>query len=485
MIPLSLGQIAEVAGGLVHGDAATMVTGAATIDSRSVELGGLFVAIDGERVDGHDYAAAALASGAAAVLCSRAVQEPCVVVDDPTRALGLLARFVLDQIDPAVVAITGSQGKTTVKDLLAHLLQTHGNTIATAGNYNNELGVPLTVLRADANTDYLVVEMGARGIGHIAQLCQIAAPTVAAVLNVGTAHLGEFGSPANIAIAKGELVECLPPDGIAVLCADDAQVTQMADRVPQGAKVLWFGERAEPSDGVRLLSVAVDSFGEPEITIAHCQIEAGLVASGGINGTGTNGTGLKCTESGGTEIRRTEKLGLVGAHNAINGTAARAIAVALGIGIDQGSLAGFVSPSEGRMQRQDRADGVVVIDDSYNANPESMRAAIRAVSQIGSPVPTARRVAVLGEMLELGDDSYREHIVVGQLAASLGYDLVLAVGAGAAGIAAGAGSNASLVTDSADALKRLRSWLKPGDIVLVKASRGAQLERVSLGLLEE
>ena len=222
MIEMTLAEIADVVGGVAHGEAT--VTGGAFLDTRTPEPGGLFVAVVGEHVDGHDYAATASDAGAAAALGSRPTELPTVVVDDVTAALGRLARHVVDRLpDVVVLAMTGSQGKTGTKDYLAHVLGEAGPTVATRGNFNNELGVPLTVLRATAETRYLVVEMGARGVGHVAELCRIAPPRVAAVLNVGTAHIGEFGSREAIALAKGEIVEALPPDGTAVLHAHDGQ----------------------------------------------------------------------------------------------------------------------------------------------------------------------------------------------------------------------------------------------------------------------
>lgn len=450
MIALTLEEIARVVDGTVHGDPATVVSQPAAIDSRAVAQDGLFVAIAGERVDGHDYVESAVASGAAAVLCSRPVDAPCVVVDDVTAALGTLARHVLDRLDATVVAITGSQGKTSVKDLTAHLLGEH--VVATLGNYNNELGVPLTVLRADESTRHLVVEMGARGIGHVAALCRIAPPHVAVVLNVGTAHVGEFGSVDNIARAKGELVEGLRPGGTAVLNGDDTRVAAMAHRVPEGASHVFFGRRADAV--VRLLDVVVDADGEPDVTLAW---------------EGTT---------------RTRHVPLVGTHHAMNLAAALAATLALPGRGGAGSaptvdLSAFRSPSPMRMERHRRDDGVVLLDDSYNANPESMHAALQAVRDMRA----GRRVAVLGEMLELGPDGHDQHVRVGELAADLGFDRVLAVGRGARGIAEGAGPLGESVSDVAVAVDTLRAWLVEGDVVLVKASRGARLERVTRDLL--
>lgn len=454
MIPLSLAQVAHVVGGTVHdagADAAAasdvVVTAPATLDSRAVEPGGLFVALAGERVDGHDFVGPAREAGAAAVLASRPVGVPAVVVDDVTAALGLLARHVLDRLDVSVVALTGSQGKTSVKDLVAHQLAQVAPTVATAGNYNNDLGVPITVLRAEATTRYLVVEMGARGIGHIGRLCRIAPPDVATVLNVGSAHVGEFGSVDNIAVAKGEIVEALRPGGVAVLNADDARVSAMESRVPGGARVLRFGRAAEAD--VRVVDVVLDGRGEPDVTLAV------------------------------GDVRWTTHVPLPGAHHGLNVAAAEALCIALGLPAGDRGLDDFDAASPQRLQRHDRADGVVVLDDSYNANPESVVAAVVALAAIDAP----RRVAVLGEMLELGADAHERHVEVGRHARDAGLDLVLAVGDGARGVADGAGDVGERVSDVDAAVERLRAWLTPGDVVLVKASRGARLERVAAALL--
>lgn len=449
MIPMSLAAVAQVVDGVVHGDGDVVVTGPATLDSRVTAPGGLFVALAGEHVDGHDFVGPALEGGAVAVLGSRPVHAPTVVVDDVTEALGRLARHVVDQLDAEVVAITGSQGKTSVKELLAHLFQHHGPTVATAGNYNNELGVPITVLRADVSTRYLVVEMGARGIGHIARLCRISPPDVSVVLNVGSAHLGEFGSVENIAVGKGELVEGLAPGGVAVLNADDARVSAMAARVPAGASVVQFGRAAEGTHDVRIAEVRLDARGEPDVTFEQ------------------------------QGRRWTTHVPLPGAHQGANVAAAVAALTGLGLPVGDTSLVDYRSASPQRLQRHERDDGVVVLDDSYNANPESVLAAIDTLRTIGA----TRRVAVLGEMLELGADAHLRHVEVGRAAAEAGLDLVLAVGPGARGVAEGAGEAGREVPDVEVALATLRAWLRPGDVALVKASRGARLERVTAGLL--
>jgi UDP-N-acetylmuramoyl-tripeptide--D-alanyl-D-alanine ligase len=256
VIPLSLQEIADVVGGeVVDGDPDLVVTGPAFLDSRSPEPGGLFVAFVGERVDGHEYAVTAVEGGAAAVLGSRPTGVPGVVVGDTEAALQELARVVLSRLRKglSVLAVTGSSGKTSVKDMLARLLADGAPTVATAGSFNNELGLPLTVLRADESTRYLVLEMGARGIGHLRALCAIAPPDISLVLNVGRAHIGEFGSQENIATAKGEIVEALPPDGIAVLNADDPLVAAMAQRTR--ARSFSYGRTGTD---VRLSEVSLD-----------------------------------------------------------------------------------------------------------------------------------------------------------------------------------------------------------------------------------
>src|SRR5215468_3665728 len=244
MIPLTLAEIAAITGGSVTpgGEAGpgAVVTGPVVIDSRRVTPGALFAALPGEHADGHDFAAAAAAAGAAAVLASRPVSGvPAVVVPDVTAALAALARAVLGRLPGVIVAgITGSSGKTSTKDLAAQLAERLGPTIAPEGSYNNELGLPLTVLRADASTRYLILEMSARGAGHIAALCDIAPPRIGAVLNIGRAHAGEFGSIDAVAKAKGELPEALPADGVAIQNDDDPRVLAMAARTP--ARVVTF-----------------------------------------------------------------------------------------------------------------------------------------------------------------------------------------------------------------------------------------------------
>jgi len=452
MIAMSLAEIAAVVGGRLAdaGDGAAEVSAPAFLDTRAPERGGLFLAVRGEHVDGHDFAAAAVARGAVAVLGAHPTGVPTVVVDDPVVAIGRLGRHVVDVLGATVLALTGSQGKTGTKDFLAQVLVHGGPTIATEGNRNNEIGVPLTVLRATPETRFLAVEMGARGIGHIAELCAVAPPRVAAVLNVGTAHVGEFGSREAIAQAKGEIVEALPADGVAVLNADDPLVVAMAPRTD--ARVVTFGT----SGDVRWRGLELDDLGRPSFEL-------------GYDGTWTP---LRLLEAG--------------AHQVPNAAAAAAMAHAAGVGWSEvlDALGTARSLSPWRMALHERADGLVVVNDAYNANPASMAAALDALAAIGNS-GGRRTVAVLGEMLELGASAGADHVAVGEHAAALGIDVVVAVGTAAEAIADGArrtpgwSGEAVLAAGREQAADWLRHNAVARDVILVKASRGAALEHLA------
>ncbi len=430
------------------------MTGPAFVDSRAVEPGGLFVAVPGEHVDGHDFAAAAVVAGAAAVLGARATGVPTVVVDDPVRALGRLARHVVDTLQPTVLALTGSQGKTGTKDFLAQVLAAAGETVWTEGNRNNEIGVPLTVLRTTPDTRYLVLEMGARGTGHIAELCAIAPPRVAAVLNVGTAHIGEFGSREAIASAKGEIVEALPAAGTAVLNADDDLVAAMEPRT--SAPVLSFGVGGD----VSWRDLTLDDLGRPSFELGY--------------------------DGAWARVRLLE----TGAHQVANAAAAAAMALAVGVPFTQivTTLGSARSLSPWRMALHERDDGLVVVNDSYNANPASMNAALDALVAIGER-GDRRTVAVLGEMLELGETAGRQHAEVGAHAAELGVDVLVTVGGAADAIADGARRTPGWEGEAVPTAGREQAvdWLRHNvvarDVVLVKASRGAALEHLAEALV--
>ncbi|PZM91204.1 MAG: UDP-N-acetylmuramoyl-tripeptide--D-alanyl-D-alanine ligase [Actinobacteria bacterium] len=455
MIPLTLAEVAAaVDGRLVAADPTVRVTEAVEFDSRKVRPGGLFVAFRGEKVDGHDFAASAVAAGAVATMGTREVPGvPMVLVDDALAAMAKLARAVLNQLpELTVVGLTGSSGKTTTKDFIAQLAARLGPTVAPAGSFNNELGHPYTVLRAGRDTRFLVLEMGARGPGHVRYLCEIAPPRIGVVLNVGVAHIGEFGSVDGIAAAKGELVEALPPDGVAVLNADDPRVRAMAERTE--AEVVLVGEAADAT--LRAEEVVLDERGRAAYT---------LVYRPGASGSGST-----------AEERVRVRLAVAGRHQVANTLAAAAVALRLGMPVRElpEALGALRLVSSRRMDVFDRPDGVTVIDDSYNANPASTAAALRALVAMGNG---RRTVAVLGYQAELGEFEREGHEEVGRLAAELGVDRLIVVGEPAAPICDGAaavknwGGESVLVADQEAAIELLRRELRSGDVVLVKGSR--------------
>ncbi len=461
MIELTAAEVAELTGGqltsLRSGPDAPLVsvTGPVVIDSRFAVPGSLFAAVRGERVDGHDFGSAAAAAGAVLALGERPVDGlPTVVVPDSVLALNSLAAGVRRRLSRVrVVGITGSAGKTSSKDLVAALLEEIGPTVAPAGNLNNELGLPLTLLSADLGTRFLVLEMGARGVGQVAALASVARPDIGVVLNVGSAHLGEFGSREAIELAKGELVEALPSSGLAVLNADDPPVAAMRSRTV--ARVTTFGR--SPGADVRA---------------DHVETVAGRSSF------------VLATSVGSARVA----LGLLGEHQVSNALAAAAVGLELGLGLDSVArvLTSARPRSRWRMEVHDRADGVTVINDAYNASPESMRAALRTLAEVGRG---RRTWAVLGEMRELGADTVAEHDAIGRLAVRLDVNRLVVVGSGArtmflgAGLEGSWGNEAMFVDDVAGAVKVLEDDLAPGDVVLVKASRAAGLERVALALL--
>ncbi|MFE1949025.1 UDP-N-acetylmuramoyl-tripeptide--D-alanyl-D-alanine ligase [Streptomyces sp. NPDC059524] len=463
MIALSLAEIASAVGGQTYDipDDSVRVTGPVVIDSRKVEAGSLFAAFAGERVDGHDYAHQVVDQGAAAVLASRPVGVPAIVVDDVQAALGALARHVVARLGATLVALTGSAGKTSTKDLIAQVLRRKAPTVFTPGSFNNEIGLPLTALSATDDTKFLVLEMGARGKGHIRYLTGLTPPRVGLVLNVGTAHIGEFGGREQIAEAKGELVEALPADGTAILNADDPLVRAMASRTR--AKVLLFGEAADAD--VRAENVRLTENGQPAFSL-H-------------------------TPTGCSEVT----LRLYGEHHVSNALAAAAVAHDLGMSVEEIALALSEAGtlSRWRMEVTERPDGVTIVNDAYNANPESMRAALRALTAMGQARRAAggRTWAVLGQMAELGDESLAEHDAVGRLAVRLNVSKLVAVGGREASwLQLGAynegswGEESVHVSDAQAAIDLLRSELRPGDVVLVKASRSVGLESVAQALLD-
>jgi UDP-N-acetylmuramoyl-tripeptide--D-alanyl-D-alanine ligase len=459
VIPLAVAQVAELTGGDLADvtDPAALVTGPVVIDSRQAAPGGLFAALPGERADGHDFATAAVRAGAVAVLAARPVGVPAVIVADVPAALGRLARAVVDRVpDLTIIGITGSAGKTTTKDLAAQVIEPLGPTVSPAGSFNNEIGHPLTALRVTGQTRYLVAEMSARGVGHIAALCQITPPLIGAVLGVGHAHLGEFGSLDQVARAKGELVEALPPSGVAVLNLDDERVAAMAARTR--ARIVTFGR--SPQADIRAEQVRTDHLGRAGFTLV--------------------------TPSGSAPVRLT----LYGEHHVSNALAAAALAHELGMAPEAvaAGLSAAVARSRWRMEVTALAGGVTVVNDAYNANPDAMKAAIAALATMAA---SGRGIAVLGHMTELGDQAGELHEAAGAQAAMAGVAVLIVVGDEAAPMLAGAESVGSWpgelvhVPDIAAAVAAVRSRTRPGDVVLVKASHSIGLERVALALTGE
>jgi len=462
VIPLRLSEIARITGGEIHdalggSGADPLVDGPVVTDSREASAGSLYVARVGEAMDGHQFVAGARGLGAVAALTSRPVADlPCVVVADVQAAFVALANALIERhAHVVVIAITGSSGKTSTKDLLLSVLQRHGETVANTGSLNSEVGVPLTVCRITATTAYLVLEMGARAIGHLEYLTRMAPPQISVVLNVGTAHLGEFGSREAIGRAKAELVQALPATGFAVLNADDPIVSAMASQTQ--ARVISVGE--SDSAAVRAVGISLDPQGRASFSLV--------------------------TDQGSAPVA----LGLYGEHHVGNALAVAAVALVVGMTLqDVATALGEARPlSRWRMEVHERADGVTIINDAYNANPESMLAALKTLAIMGQG---RRTWAVLGEMRELGSESITEHEALGRLAVRLNVSRVVAVGERTQPILSGAhqGSGdegASWVADIDAAHDLLRRELAPGDVVLVKSSRDAGLRWLGDRLVDD
>ena len=454
---MTLAEVAGVVGGRIADADPDIVITSVCADSRDALPGSLFVAIVGERVDGHDYVDDARQRGAVVSLTSRPVGSPAVVVADPVTALGLLAGYVIRRLpDTLVFGITGSSGKTTTKDMLAAVLSPHGETVAPRNSFNSEVGLPLTVLSCTTTTRYLVLEMGMRGHGHIAYLCEIAHPRITGLINVGSAHLELLGSREAIAEAKGEILAALPPDGVGVLHADNPLVMGQSSRT--SARIVTFGESAGAD--VRARDVTLDAMARPSFVLD------------------ADGRSMPVA------------LRVSGEHQVPNALAAIAMALAAGIDLADaiGSLEAYEPVSKWRMEVRERADGVIVVNDAYNANPESMRAALKALAAMGEG---RRTWAVLGEMKEIGPSSVEEHDAIGRLAVRLDIHRLVAVGEGARAVHLGAshegswGNESAWVPDADAAIALVGPELRPGDVVLVKASRSVGLDAVASALLEE
>lgn len=495
MIDLTLGQIAEITGGSLTGgaDPHAVISGSVEFDSRNIVPGGLFVALPGQRVDGHRFAATAMEQGAVAVLAARPVDAPSIMLSSRSdsdedvfeavvTAMSALARVVarslIDASTLTIVGITGSAGKTSTKDLASAVFSQAGPTIAPPGSFNNEIGHPYTVLRCEQSTDYLVAEMSARGIGHIAHLASIAPPKIGIVLNVGTAHLGEFGSRENIALAKGELVEALPAatdGGIAVLNADDPFVLAMAPRTR--AKVVTYSA----------VQTSASATKRADYWASHITLDDVARASFRLHGPGFEAVKVS--------------LQVFGAHQVSNALAVAAAGIEAGMDpeVVAAALSQQRAASAHRMAVSTRGDGLTIIDDSYNANPESMRAAIAALAYTASARHGARSIAVLGEMGELGEDGQLAHHLLGEELEKFNISHLITVGRNelnhaTASRAREGGVEVAEVENIDEAVSLVENIVAStpagfdpkdvvgADVVLVKASNAARLWRVAEGL---
>ncbi|MET1066244.1 MAG: UDP-N-acetylmuramoyl-tripeptide--D-alanyl-D-alanine ligase [Arthrobacter sp.] len=480
MIAFTAAEIAEITNGQLAAEPG-VTPGSVVTDSREASAGSLYVAKPGETADGHDFVAAAFQRGAVLALVERDVADdagrpyPSVVVQDSVLAMGALAAEAVRRIRASraadgepltVIGITGSAGKTTTKDLLAGILAAEGATIAPQGSYNGEVGVPLTVFKAGVDTRYLVIEMGATGIGHISYLAEMVRPDIGVVLGVGTAHAGEFGGVENIARAKGELVEALAATGTAVLNLDDARVAAMAART----RATVLGYTAQPArDGQPSAAGELPAAEEP-VRAERVELSAGGTPDFELFLPGES-TGHRVSSK------------LIGAHHVGNLLAAAAAAHAAGVPAARiaASLSAQTAASRWRMERTERADGVTIINDAYNANPESMRAALRTLADLGRG---RRTWAVLGAMLELGPDSIREHMAVGTQVVRLNISRLVVVGREARSLYVSAvnegswGDECVFAETPEEAYGLLQAQLEPGDLVLFKSSNGIGLRHL-------
>jgi UDP-N-acetylmuramoyl-tripeptide--D-alanyl-D-alanine ligase len=466
MIPLTLEEISvAINAATLNFDSNLQVTGKVVLDSRKVSPGDLFVAINGEKVDGHDFCHEAIKKGAIAVISSKElVGIPTLLVkegnaasknvDQPTViALGKLASYLLMKLPNIFkIAVTGSSGKTTTKDLLFDLGNLIGPTVAPVGSYNNEIGMPQTILECDEKTKVLILEMGAREVGNIKKLCQIAKPDTSILLNIGSAHIEIFGSRELILKTKSEIIECLNAEDVAVLNHEDETFSKQKTK----AKVVSFGlSGADVSAKNVVLNDKAQASYELEFEGKVSQVN----------------------------------LKLVGAHQVSNSLAAAAVFLKKGLDIDlvAKTLSNSVAKSKWRMQVEVNSKNVTVINDSYNANPESMKAAIRTLKQAGADKKT---FIIVGEMLELGSDSKQMHEEVADLIQKLDVKKTLVVGNGAKIVSDYLSNNAykgrlEFCMDIDSAISKTKEMVEINDVVLVKASRAIGLERVANALMND
>lgn len=445
MIPLTISEIASIVQGRAHGKVDTIVTGEPFFDSRKPVRGGIFLALKGASHDGHDFVPQAIASGAATAITTKPIGNSCIVVDDVLDAISKLAFEVRNRIPKMkVIGITGSQGKTTTKDITRHVLSLVGETIAPEQSFNNELGVPLTLLRATEETQFCVLEMGARHVGDIARLVRMSKPNIGVVLVVGRAHIGEFGSRAKIAETKSEIVANLDSNAIAILGTYDEFTPLMSTQTK--AKPMYFGEKS--SCDVRATDIEIRE------GCAHFDL---------------------VTRAG----RESVALRLIGRHQVPNALAAAAIATALEVPIEKiaHGLSTAETASKWRMEISS-IGSTLLINDSYNANPESMRAALETLRYFAQE-RGGRAWAFLGRMHELGETSGADHQGILECAKQLEIDHVVAVATPEYGaLSHGAGNIIHHVANFDEALAISRE-ITSGDVILVKGSRAEGLEKLS------
>jgi len=451
MIPLQASAIAKIVGGELFGED-LLVTQAPVLNSANAVQGSLFLALKGESVDGHDFASDAFARGAVVALTSRSIEGNHILVEDVTKALGTLAHHVRTTLkDLIVIGITGSQGKTTTKELLASVLSNVAETISPSGNYNNDLGAPISLLRCTDKTRYCIVEMGARHLGDIARLVEMAEPNIGVVLKVGTAHIGEFGSVELIAKTKSEMISSLKDGAVAILGNYDPYTPKMAC-LHNGRSVL-FGEDA--SCAIRATDI---EFREGR---AHFDL---------VTPEGRSAVGLR----------------IIGLHQVANALAVAAIATELGLSLDQisGGLSTAESNAPWRMEITE-LPGVLMINDSYNASPEAMSAALTTLTLFAQE-RGGQSWAFLGKMHELGESSHSDHAAIGTLAQELGIDHLVCVGAPefAAALDKNGSTSIHICDDKAQALA-IAENISEGDVLLIKASRSEKLEELAEAISQQ
>jgi UDP-N-acetylmuramoyl-tripeptide--D-alanyl-D-alanine ligase len=464
MIAISLKEIAEVIEAEIVGDSSIIITGSVETDSRLVTKGSLFVAKPGELTDGHLFVSSAIEKGAVAAIVERQLTEDIaqLIVKDSVVALGLLAKHVVAKVKALgtlkVIGVTGSNGKTTTKNMLREVLSTKGETIAPEESFNNEVGAPYSMLRINQQTKFLVVELGAGGLGSIRYLAQMCEPDIGIELKVGLAHAGEFGGIEVTERIKAELVEELSSEGIALLNTDDERVKRMSEKTK--AKVSTFGLSADAQYRADDLAVSIQ---------------------------GTSFTFI--TPEGN---RSNVQLQILGEHHVYNALAALATAELLGVDRSQAitALEQMKLAEKWRMELNVASSGLTVINDAYNSSPDSMRAALQTLAQLGRQTGK-KTVAVMGEMAELGEFSAHEHDAIGRIAVRLNLGQVVVVGKAAKLIHMGASQEGSWDGESqyfdeiSDALGYLRGMLTGDEIVLVKSSKSANLRYLGDDLLKE